>query len=135
MIDDIPGLVGRLQVDEILIAAPSASLEERRRVLQLCRRAAVPVRSVPTLRELVEGRARIGQLEKVDPATLISRDEVRIDLERIRRELEDRVVFVTGAGGSIGSELCRQVAPFNPARIVLLDRSESSLYFTHLELS
>jgi FlaA1/EpsC-like NDP-sugar epimerase len=60
---------------------------------------------------------------------------VRIDLERIRRELEDRVVFVTGAGGSIGSELCRQIAPFNPARIVLLDRSESSLYFTHLELS
>jgi FlaA1/EpsC-like NDP-sugar epimerase len=134
-IDDIPGLIARLEVDEILVATPSASLEERRRVLQLCRRAGVPVRSVPSLRELVEGRARIGQLERVDPATLISRDEIRIDLERIRRELEDRVVFVTGAGGSIGSELCRQIAPFSPARIVLLDRSESSLYFTHLELS
>lgn len=132
---EIPSLAERHQIDEILIAAPSASLEERRRLLQLCRRAAVPVRSVPTLRDLVEGRARIGQLEPVDPTTLISREEVRIDLERIRRELEDRVVLVTGAGGSIGSELCRQIAPFKPARIVLLDRSESSLYFTHLELT
>ena len=132
---EIPQLVARHDVDEILIATPSASPEERRRVLHLCREAAVPVRSVPTLRELVEGRAQIGQLQRVDPTTLISRDEVRIDLERIRRGLQDRVVLVTGAGGSIGSELCRQIAPFRPGRLVLLDRAESSLYFTHMELN
>lgn len=132
---EISALAQRHQIDEILIATPSASLEVRRGLLQICREAGVPVRSVPSLRELVEGRARIGQLEPVDPTTLISREEVRIDLERIRRGLQDRVVLVTGGGGSIGSELCRQIAPFRPARLVLLDRAESSLYFTHMELS
>lgn len=131
---EIPSLVAALEIDDVLIAVPSASPEERRRILQLCREASVPVRSVPSLRQLVEGRARIGQLEHVDPATLIARDEVRIDLERIRRDTEDRVVLVTGAGGSIGSELCRQIAPFSPGRLVLVDRAESSLYFTNMEL-
>ena len=133
--NDIPALVSRHDVDEILMAIPSASVEERRRIVQLCRQASVPVRSVPSLRQLVEGRARIGQLEQVDPATLIQRDAVRIDLERIRRDIEDRVVLVTGAGVSIGGELCRQIAPFRPACLILLDRAESSLYFTQLELS
>lgn len=132
---DIPSLANRHEVDEVLIAIPSASVEERRRILQLCRQASIPVRSVPSLRQLVEGRARIGQLEQVDPATLITRDEVRIDLERIRRETEDRAVLVTGAGGSIGSELCRQIAPFKPGRLILLDRAESNLYFTQMELA
>lgn len=132
---DIPSLVARLEVDEVLIAVPSASPEERRRIVQLCREASVPVRSVPSLRQLVEGRARIGQLENVDPATLIARDEIRIDLDRIRRDTEDRVVLVTGAGGSIGSELCRQLAPFSPGKLILLDRAESSLYFTNMELT
>jgi FlaA1/EpsC-like NDP-sugar epimerase len=132
---EIPQLVASLQVDEIVVAAPSASLEEKRRIMQSSRLAGVPVRSVPTLRELVDGQARIGQLEEVDPEHLLSREAVSVDLNAIRREVGGRTILVTGAGGSIGSELCRQLAPFDPQRLVLLDRAESNLYYTQMEFA
>jgi FlaA1/EpsC-like NDP-sugar epimerase len=132
-IAEIPALVESLHVDEIVVAAPSASLEEKRRIMQSSRDAGVPVRTVPTLRELVDGKARIGQLEPVDPEHLLTREAVNVDLEAIRNEIHGQVVMVTGGAGSIGSELARQLAPFEPRRLILFDRAESNLYFANLE--
>jgi FlaA1/EpsC-like NDP-sugar epimerase len=132
---DIPALVNELRASEIVVATPSATLEQKRQIMQLSRLANVPVRSVPTLRDLVEGKARIGQLEEVDPEHLLSREAVRVDLDVIRNEISDRTILVTGAAGSIGSELCRQLAPFEPQRLILFDRAESNLYFTLMDFS
>jgi FlaA1/EpsC-like NDP-sugar epimerase len=132
-IHEIPSLVSSMNVDEVVIAAPSASLEEKRRIMQQSRAAGVPVRTVPTLRELVEGRARIGQLEEVAPEDLLAREPVHVDLELIREGVADRTVLVTGGAGSIGSELCRQLAPYRPARLIIFDRAESSLHFAVTE--
>jgi len=90
---------------------------------------------VPALAELLQGAARIAQLQEVEPQDLLERPVVRLDQERLREELEGRRVLVTGAGGSIGSELCRQILLFRPELLVLFERAESSLYYLELELS
>jgi len=89
---------------------------------------------VPSMKDLLRGKARIGHLEEVRPEDLLGREAVRLDLDQLRREFRGRRILVTGAAGSIGSELCRQLATFEPEMLVLLDRAESSLYFIDLEL-
>ncbi|NIN67894.1 MAG: polysaccharide biosynthesis protein, partial [Anaerolineae bacterium] len=78
---------------------------------------------------MVQGKGRIGQLQEVKPEDLLGREAVRLDHNRLRHELQGKRILVTGAGGSVGSELCRQLAPFEPELIVLYERAESSLYF------
>jgi FlaA1/EpsC-like NDP-sugar epimerase len=133
-LEELPGLCGAKAVQELLIAIPSATPEQRRRILEGCRKSGVPFKSVPALSELLQGKARIGQLQEVRPEDLLGREAVRLDLDRLREELRGRRILVTGAGGSIGSELCRQLAAFEPELLVLFERAESSLYFVHLEL-
>jgi FlaA1/EpsC-like NDP-sugar epimerase len=94
----------------------------------------VPFKTVPALSELLQGKARIGQLQEVRPEDLLGRDSVRLDLDRLREQLQGRRILVTGAGGSIGSELCRQLAALEPELLVLFERAENSLYFVHMEL-
>lgn len=120
--------------EAVLVAIPSAGPEARRRVLERCRGTGLPFKTVPALNELIQGRADIGQLREVRPEDLLGRQAVHLDLGRLRRELQGRRVLVTGAAGSIGSELCRQLATFEPEILVLFDRAESSLYFVDLEL-
>ncbi len=134
-IDELPTLARRLGVGEALLAMPSAPIEERRRIAQLCRDAGVVVRTVPPLRDLVEGRASIGELEPVAPEDLLHREKVEIDLDALRREIAGKRVLVTGAAGSIGLELCVQIASFEPTELLLFERAESSLYFSALELT
>lgn len=133
-IDEIPELVKKNDIQTLLVAVPSASLEEKRHILQQCRLAGVPVRSVPSLEELIEKRARIGELDEIDPEVLLSREPIKLDLDAMREGLEGKRIVVTGAGGSIGMELCRQLAPFNPETIILFERSESNLFLAHTEL-
>jgi FlaA1/EpsC-like NDP-sugar epimerase len=123
-----------LRFDEILIAIPAASDEQLRRILIYARACAVPVKTVPALSDLVDGRARIGNLSVIEPGDLLDRPPVLLDTPALSAQLTGRPVLVTGAAGSIGSELCRQLVAFDPAPLIMFDRAESALYLLQLEL-
>jgi FlaA1/EpsC-like NDP-sugar epimerase len=133
-IEELPELCRAREVQELLIAIPSATREEKRRILEWCRKSGVPFKTVPALSELLQGKVRIGQLQDVKAEDLLEREPVRLEVDRLRAELRGRRILVTGAGGSIGSELCRQLAVFEPELLVLFERAESSLYFVDVEL-
>jgi FlaA1/EpsC-like NDP-sugar epimerase len=132
-VDDLPALVKAHDVNEVLIAIPSAPGSVIRRIVQLCSEAKVRHRVLPTLGELVDGRVTFTQMREVKVDDLLAREPVRLDTSRLRNRLSGRTVLVTGAAGSIGSELCRQVAAQGPGRLVLLDRHENGMF--HLENS
>src|SRR5439155_15607074 len=133
-VDELPRLCRSRNVEIILIAIPSATAEQRRRVLERCRKTRLPFRTVPPLHELLRGKAQIGQLEMVSPEDLLGRQEVRLSSDDLRGQIRGRRVLVTGAAGSIGSQLSRQVAICEPNTLMLFDRAESGLYLTTLEL-
>jgi len=132
--DLIPELVERLQIDVIVLAIPSADTRHMQRLVGLCERAGVPFRTVPRLRNLMDGRVTVEQVREVAIEDLLGRDPVQLDWDGIRAGLADRVILVTGGGGSIGSELCRQIARLGPGRLVILEQSEYNLYTVELEL-
>ncbi len=117
-----------LEVETAIVAMPGASHSERRRAVDLCTAAGVKALTVPAMEDLVGGKVTISQIRRVELDDLLGRDPVELDLDGLHGWLDGRVVLVTGAGGSIGSELCRQLARFQPARLVLLDHSEFALY-------
>jgi len=121
-------------IDEILIAMPSATGAETREALANCRAAGVPCKIVPSVGQLLSGRVLTKQIREVSVLDLLGREAIRLDDQPIRATLEGRVVMVTGGGGSIGSELCRQVARFHPKRIVAFDQAESDLFRLETEL-
>jgi FlaA1/EpsC-like NDP-sugar epimerase len=133
-IDDLPALVAAHDVGEVLVAMPSAPGAVLRRVVQHCRDAGVRSRVLPTLSELVEGRVMYTQMREVRVDDLLSREPVRLDLPRVRSFASAKRVLVTGAAGSIGSELCRQIAGYAPERLVLYDRHENGMYGLEMEL-
>jgi FlaA1/EpsC-like NDP-sugar epimerase len=118
----------RLAIDTILIAIPSASGSEMTRILELCHAAGVEVKTVPGLGAIIQGKALEGQIREVAVEDLLGRTPVSLDEARIRQSLEGTIVMVTGAGGSIGSELCRQIARFSPAAIVGFEMAETPLF-------
>jgi FlaA1/EpsC-like NDP-sugar epimerase len=133
-IDHIPELVPLHDVNEVLVAIPSASGPLLRRIVRLCDQARVRHRVLPSLGELVGGRVMFTQMREVKVDDLLAREPVRLDLARVRAFLASRVVLVTGAAGSIGSELCRQVAAQGPERLVLYDRHENGMFALEKEL-
>ena len=133
-IDDLPRLLGAREVHEVLVAIPSAPGAVMRRIAQHCAEARVRHRVVPSLAELVEGRVMFTQVRDVKLDDLLAREPVRFDLPQVRSLIADRTVLVTGAAGSIGSELCRQVAAHGPARLVLFDRHENGMFLLEGEL-
>jgi FlaA1/EpsC-like NDP-sugar epimerase len=133
-IDDLPRLLGAHDVQEVLVAIPSAPGAVMRRIAQHCAEARVRHRVVPSLAELVEGRVMFTQVRDVKLDDLLAREPVRFDLPQVRSLIADRTVLVTGAAGSIGSELCRQVAAQGPARLVLFDRHENGMFLLQGEL-
>jgi FlaA1/EpsC-like NDP-sugar epimerase len=134
-IDQIPALVSKFNVELLVIAIPSATGEQMRRIVRLCADSGVEFKILPSLSELLDGKAEIGQLRDVSIDDLLGRAPVNLALDQVRGDLADTTVLVTGGAGSIGAELARQVASFGPARLVLLDQAESPLYFTHLEIA
>jgi FlaA1/EpsC-like NDP-sugar epimerase len=133
-IDHIPELVAVHEVNEVLVAIPSASGALLRRIVRLCEEAHVRHRVLPSLGELVGGRVMFTQMREVKVDDLLAREPVRLDLARVRAFIAGRTVLVTGAAGSIGSELCRQVAAQIPDRVVLFDRHENGLFALEKEL-
>src|SRR5581483_4841007 len=121
--------------DEVLIAIPSAPGSVRQRILEVCRAANVPVKTLPGLNELISGDLNLaGQIRPVQVEDVLGRQQVEVDLELVASYLDGRTVVVTGAGGSIGSELCRQLARLGVARLVLVEQAESALYEIEREL-
>jgi FlaA1/EpsC-like NDP-sugar epimerase len=118
----------RLGVTQAVIAMPSATHQQRKRAVDLCKDAGLSVMTVPALADIVAGNVSISALRPIELDDLLGRDPVHLDEAGLHRFLDGKTVLVTGAGGSIGSELCRQIARFAPTRIVLFDSSELALY-------
>ncbi|HEX2207778.1 MAG TPA: nucleoside-diphosphate sugar epimerase/dehydratase, partial [Longimicrobium sp.] len=131
---DLRTLVAKDGIELLVIAIPSATRTEMRDIVEACLVTGVDFKIVPSMRELLDGRARLGELRKVQIEDLLGRDTIDLGVDGPRGDLEGRTVLVTGGAGSIGSELARQVAGFGPRRLLVLDQAESPLYFANLEL-
>ncbi|HOB92513.1 MAG TPA: nucleoside-diphosphate sugar epimerase/dehydratase [Aquabacterium sp.] len=131
---DLPDLVRRGQVDAVLLAIPSLSRKRRNEILDDLRASGVHVRTLPGLIDLAKGTVRASDLRELDIEDLLGRDPVQPRSDLMARHTSGKVVLVTGAGGSIGSELCRQLAALHPDRLVLVEQSEFALYCIHQEL-
>jgi FlaA1/EpsC-like NDP-sugar epimerase len=134
-IDNLKQIAREKGADEILVCIPSANRAETRRILVKCLECEVPVRLLPTVTALAERRASPRDLRALQIDDLLQRDEISYDAEVVSSVVGGKVVLVTGAGGTIGSELSRQVAAANPRLLLLLEKSENSLFYTHLEIS
>src|SRR6266850_1563268 len=133
-VDQLSDLMVSTPVDEVLIAVPSATGHQMRRFVEVCNQANVSFRTMPALKDIIAGEVIVSQLREVSLEDLLGREPVRIDLESVRKEIAGRTVMVTGAAGSIGSELCRQILDYSPARLICLDQSETGLFLLRLEL-
>jgi FlaA1/EpsC-like NDP-sugar epimerase len=132
---DLPRILDHAEPDEVIIAIPSAPGSTRARVVRECRRRSIPVRTLPTVFELLQDRAAISaQVREVRVEDVLGREPIVMELDRVGSYLSGETVLVTGAGGSIGSELCRQIARVGPRRIVLLDHAEDNLFQIQREL-
>jgi FlaA1/EpsC-like NDP-sugar epimerase len=133
--DDLPHILRDNPPDEVLIAIPSASGGTRQRVVEISQAASVPVKTLPGLYELISGDLNLaGQIRPVQVGDVLGREQVEVDVRSIAQYLAGETVLVTGAGGSIGAELCRQIARAEPARLILVEQSESALFDIEREL-
>jgi len=132
---DLPHVLDNGQAEEVIIAIPTAPGSVVRQVTDVCRVKGVPSRTMPGIYELLGGRVNVSRLREVDISDLLRRDPVRLNDERVGLALEGRRVLVTGAGGSIGRELCRQIARRDPVSLILLGHGENSIFEILLELS
>ncbi len=133
-VDKLASILDDQQVDEVIIAIPSAPGQIVRVINNVCRAKGIPSRTMPGLYELIGGKVNVNRLREVDITDLLRRDHVRINDEKVGETLEGKRILVTGAGGSIGRELCRQIARRNPSEIVLLGHGENSIFEILLEL-
>jgi FlaA1/EpsC-like NDP-sugar epimerase len=132
---ELPQILDEAEPDEVIIAIPSAPGEMRMRVVKACRERGIPVRTLPTVFEMLSGSVGIARrVRDVQVEDVLGREAVRVDLELVGRYLQGAVVMVTGAGGSIGSELCRQIWRAGPRRLVLLDHAEDNMFAILREL-
>ena len=132
--DRIRAVCEQQDVDEVLIALPNSTQRVVRHLVELCQGMNLRFRTVPAVTDLIEGRVQINQIRPVDIEDLLGRDPVTLDTEGIRNYVHDKVVMVTGAGGSIGSEMCRQIALFKPRKLLLVERMENALFEINREL-
>jgi FlaA1/EpsC-like NDP-sugar epimerase len=133
-VDQLPIVLKSNPADELLIAVPSATGAEMQRFVDICNLANMSFKTLPPLKERIAGQVAIQQLRDVSLEDLLGRAPVQIDLESVRKEISGRTILVTGAAGSIGSELCRQILTYSPANLVCFDQSETGLFFLRLEL-
>ncbi|MBM4302012.1 MAG: polysaccharide biosynthesis protein [Deltaproteobacteria bacterium] len=130
----LPEVIAREQVDEVLIAIPSATGPQMRRISEICKSCGVPYRTLPDLGGIIDGKVSVKNLRDVKYEDLLRRPPVNLDTTEISRYLQGKKVLVTGAGGSIGSELCRQITRFEPAELILVEANEANLYGIQMEL-
>ncbi|MGO5315115.1 polysaccharide biosynthesis protein [Bilifractor sp. LCP21S3_A7] len=131
---DIPELARKYGIDIIIVAIPSASNEDRISILNICQETGCKLQIVPGIYQIVNGDVQVSRLRDVQIEDLLGRDEVKINLTEIKKTIEGKVVMVTGGGGSIGSELCRQIASANPKQLIIFDIYENNAYAIQQEL-
>jgi FlaA1/EpsC-like NDP-sugar epimerase len=134
-VDQLPALFAAHRVDEILIAVPSATGTQMQRFVEICEQTGAKFKTVPALRDIITGQESIREFRDVRLEDLLGREPVEIDLEAVREKIAGRVALVTGAAGSIGSELCRQILEYGPTTLVCLDQSETGIFYLQQELS
>ncbi len=132
--EEIKYIAERLKAKEILIATPSATSAQMREIISICKESGIPFKTVPGMGELIDGKVTVKAIRDVAYRDLLGREIIDLEEERISGYLENSRVLVTGAGGSIGSELCRQISRFRPRDIILYERAESPLFEIELEL-
>lgn len=131
---DIPELIEKYDIQMVTIAIPSLSRKKLRRIFELVESAHVKVNTMPSMEELASGKISVSKLKTIDVVDLLGRDEVELDIDSIKDQITNKVILVTGAGGSIGSEICRQIIQFDPAKLLLLGHGENSIYLIDREL-
>ena len=131
---EIPRIVSQFKVELILIALPSATVSQVRHVVEICERTGLPFRILPRIEDVVSGQVGLKDLRDVRIEDLLGRDPVNLDWQTITEGMQDKVILVTGGGGSIGAELCRQIARLMPRKLVVLERSEFNLFSIDREL-
>ena len=130
----IPEAVERYQIDQIILAIPSATAAQRREITAICQSTGCETKLLPSITQIASGRLDIRQIRKVQIEDLLGRDSVKVNLEEIAGYVEGKVILVTGGGGSIGSELCRQISAHNPSRLLIFDICENGAYDIQQEL-
>jgi FlaA1/EpsC-like NDP-sugar epimerase len=129
---DILGIVKRHKIDEIILAIPSATVSDRKEILEECKRTGAKVKTVPSLEEMIHDNVDLQKIRDVEIEDLLGRDEINLDMAGIQEYIKGKTVMVTGGGGSIGSELCRQIVKFQPKKLIILDINENAVYdLTH----
>ncbi len=134
-VEQLPNICKEHEIEEIAIAMPSATPQQTRRVIQACEGAKVRFRTVPSLTDIASGRFRVSQIRDVNINDLLGREAIQLDLNLIEAFLKDKIILVTGAGGSIGSEMCRQVCTFSPKLLLLVEQAENPLFHIERELN
>jgi len=133
-IDQLLDLISEHEVDELLIAIAYSTRKEMRRIVDLCKETGLKYRIIPGMGELIDGRLTVKAIRDVAYEDLMGREAVQLEMEKIGEYLKDKTILVTGAGGSIGAELCRQIARYFPKNLILFDRTENNLYEIEMEL-
>jgi len=134
-VDELPAFGARHGIREVLIAVRAATGKQMQRFVAICGEAGLKFQTVPSLGDILAGRISVSQFREVRLEDLLGRDPVEIDLESVRKQIAGQVVMVTGAAGSIGSELCRQILQYGPAALICLDHNETGIFYLQLALS
>ncbi|WP_050606714.1 polysaccharide biosynthesis protein [Clostridium niameyense] len=133
--EDINKITQNKNVDEIILAIPSVPIEEKRNILSICKNTKCKLKTLPGMDEIIDGKVNMSKLREVNIEDLLGREEVKLDNSNINKYIKDKVILVTGGGGSIGSELCRQIAKFSPKELLILDIYENNAYDVQMELN
>ena len=134
-INNILEIISKKHVDLVLIAIPSLDVETKKEIINICQEAKIKMKIMPSVSELLDEEVKLNQMRDVDLRDLLGRPEIKLDKDGISEYIKDKVVLVTGGGGSIGSELCRQISKFSPKKLIILDIYENSAYDLQNELT
>jgi FlaA1/EpsC-like NDP-sugar epimerase len=134
-VDDLPQLAPKLGVKDILICVPSATGKQTQRFVDICGRANTRFKTVPSLREILNDRMNVAEFREVRLEDLLGRDPVEMDMKSVCKQIKGQTVLVTGAAGTIGSELCRQLLQHGPGKLLCVDRNETGMFYLDMELS
>jgi FlaA1/EpsC-like NDP-sugar epimerase len=133
-VEQLPEICRERNIEEVAIAMPSATVPQRRRVVQVCQGTKVRFRTVPSMTDIAGGKFRVSQIRDVDINDLLGREAIQLDTDSIEAFIKGKTILVTGAGGSIGSEMCRQICRFGPKLLLLVEQAENPLFYIEREL-
>lgn len=133
--DRIVDITKESNIDEIILAIPSVDSKRKSEIISICKESKCKLRTLPSMDEIIDGKFNMSKIRDVSIDDLLGREEIKLDNSNINSYIKDKVVLVTGAGGSIGSELCRQIVKFSPSKLILLDIYENNIYDIQMELN